>query len=278
MDKIKIITDSACDLSKDDIRELDIEVVPLLVNINYKSYRDNVDITPEELNKIILESENFPTTSQVNPDLFKEVYEKYLTKGYKIISIHLSSKFSNTCQSALIAKDILNTTDIVIYDSLSVCGGLAMLVRQAANMVKKGCSLKEICSKIESSIPKIKSCVVINDLSNLVAAGRINKTMSIFWKFLRVKPIIGIVGGEIVTLDSLIGVKNIPSYLIRFIEDNCVDSNSEIYLVCSKESILSQTIKNYIEKKGYKYYIIRIGCVVGAYSGGRCIGIFIKNG
>ena len=74
MDKIKIITDSTCDLSKDIIEKLDIEVVPLTVNIDSKSYVDGVDINFKELNKIILECGDFPTTSPPNPDVFKEVY------------------------------------------------------------------------------------------------------------------------------------------------------------------------------------------------------------
>lgn len=277
MEKIKIITDSTCDLPKEVIEELDIEVVPLLINVNYKSYRDNVDITPSELNKIIEESEDFPITSQVNPDVFKDVYEKYLTKGYKIISIHISSKLSNTCQSAFIAKDILDTNDIRIYDSLSVCGGVAILVTEAANMVKQGFSLDEICKSIEESIPKIKCCVIINDLRNLMIAGRVNRTLGLFLRVLGVKPVLSLVGGEIVILDKIRSTKNIFKCLSNFLYDNNVTDNSKIYLVYNMEDTLLQTLKNLIDNKGFKYYSIHIGCVISAYSGGRCIGLFIKN-
>lgn len=277
VEKIKIITDSTCDLPKSVVEEMDIEIVPLLINVNYESYRDSVDITPDELNKIIEESEDFPITSQVNPDVFKEVYEKYLTKGYKIISIHISSKLSNTCQSAFIAKDILDTNDIRIFDSLSVCGGLGMLVMEVGNMVKKGMSLDDICSVIEKIIPKIRCCVVINDLRNLMIAGRVNRTLGIFLKFIGVKPVLSLVDGEIVILDKIMTKRNIFKYLCNFIEENVLTNNSKICLICNKEDSLIQTLKNYVDNKGYKYYIINIGCVISAYSGGSCIGLFIKN-
>ena len=80
MDKIKIITDSTCDLPKNIVEEFGIEVIPLSVNINSKSYKDGVDITFNELNEFISKTEDFPTTSQVNPDVFKDVYEKLKTE------------------------------------------------------------------------------------------------------------------------------------------------------------------------------------------------------
>lgn len=276
MDKIKIITDSTCDLSKDTIEKLDIEVIPLNVNIDSKSYVDGVDITFEELNKIILECEDFPTTSQPNPDVFKEVYEKYLTKGYKIISIHISSKSSFTCQSALIAKDILETQDIAIYDSLNLSGGLGMIVTEAAEMVKDGYEFEEICKNIECTIPKINSIAIVRDISNLLMSGRVNKMIGKISKIICMKPVIGIIDGEIVLLGGIIRKKKILEYLIKFLENGNLDENSKIYIMNSNCNELVELFKNYLDNKKYKYYIIDIGCVVGAYSGGKSIGVFVK--
>lgn len=276
MDKIKIITDSTCDLSKDTIEKLDIEVIPLNVNIDSKSYVDGVDITFEELNKIILECEDLPTTSQPNPDVFKEVYEKYLTKGYKVISIHISSKSSFTCQSALIAKDILETQDIAIYDSLNLSGGLGMIVTEAAEMVKDGYEFEEICKNIECTIPKINSIAIVRDISNLLMSRRVNKMIGKISKIIRMKPVIGIIDGEIVLLGGIIRKKKILEYLIKFLENGNLDKNSKIYIMNSNCNELLELFKNYLDNKKYKYYIINIGCVVGAYSGGKSIGVSIK--
>lgn len=277
MEKIKIITDSTCDLPNKLLKELGVEVVPLTVNINAKSYRDGIDINFDDLNNIITKYEDFPTTSQANPDLFKEVYERYLSRGYKIISIHISGKFSSTCQSALIAKDILDTQDIIIYDSLNVSGGLGILVVEAAEMVKNGYKLEEICEKIEEAIPNIRSCVVLNDISNLVMAGRVNKTVGKFANIIGIKPVLGVVDGELTLIGKIRGNKKLVEYLTNFI-DNCnLDHNSKIYLLYSQDDAVLEFLKTYIDNKGYKYYIIHVGCVVGAYCGGRCNGVFIKS-
>lgn len=277
MEKIKIITDSTCDLPKDIVEEFDIEVIPLSVNINCNSYKDGVDITFDKLDRTIVETEDFPTTSPVNPDVFKEVYESYLNKGYKIISIHISNKLSATYQSACIARNILDTKDIFIYDSLNVGAGLGMLAYECADMVKSGCSVDEICSFLERSIPNIKSRVIIDSLYNLVRAGRIGRTVGLIGDFLRIKPVLSAIGGELILVDKFKKTKTILEYLIRFINDNDIDQETKIWIVYSKGSVLVNDVKGYLDSKGYKYFAVHVGCVVGAYTGNKCIGIFIRK-
>ncbi len=277
MDKIKIITDSTCDLPKDILNDLGVKVVYLSVNINSKSYEDGKNITFDELMEIVDKDEDFPTTSQVTPDVFKEVYEKYLDRGYKIISIHLSSKLSETYQSALIAKNILETKDIYIYDSLNAGLGLGLIVKEAAEMVRDGYSLEEVCKNIEKDISTIKSCIVIEDLVNLIRSGKIGKTLGVLARVLKIKPIIGLLSGEIILLGRVRGKKAILNYLIQFIEKNNIDKDSKIYIVYSKGSIILEDIKNYLNNRGYNFYVSHVGCVIGAYAGKGCTGVFIKN-
>lgn len=277
MEKIKIITDSTCDLSKEVAEELDIEVVPLSVNISSKSYKDGIDITFDTLNNVILESQDFPTTSPVTPDVFKDVYEKYLDRGYKIISIHISSKLSATYQSAFIARDILDTKDIFIYDTMSVSCGVGIIAFEAAQMVKDGYSLEEICSCIEEGIANLKCCVIMNNLMNLIRAGRVNKTVGTLGSILGIKPVIGMLNGEIALMHKIKGIKGIYDYLVKFIDDNDVDQDSVVWILYSKGTIHLDGIKKYLDDKGCKYVVMHVGCVIGCYSGEKCIGMFLKK-
>jgi len=90
------------------------------------------------------------------------------------------------------------------------------------------------------------------------------------------KPVIGIIDGEIVLLGGIIRKKKILEYLIKFLENGNLDKNSKIYIMNSNCNELLELFKNYLDNKKYKYYIINIGCVVGAYSGGKSIGVSIK--
>ena len=100
MDKIKIITDSTCDLSKEIIEKYDIDVMPMLINFGEESYLERED--------------TLPTTAQIVPTRFIEKYKGYLEEGYKVISIHISSNMSGTYQSACLAKAELESDDIVL--------------------------------------------------------------------------------------------------------------------------------------------------------------------
>lgn len=277
MEKIKIITDSTCDLPKDIIEKFDIDVIPVYLNINSQSYRDGLDITFEELNEIILKTDSFPTISSINPDIFKDIYESYLDKGYKIISIHVSSKLSLTYQSASIAKNILDTNDVIIYDSANVCAGLGMIVQKAASMVKDGYSLNQICDNIESSFLNIKSRIIINNLEALSRSGKITKTMGMLGNIFKIRPIVELSNGEVILVGGVRGSKKVINYLINFIEENDIDDNTEMCLIYLDDCNLFDDLKKYLRDRDYKYSTIKVGCVCGTYIGNKGIGIFINK-
>lgn len=128
MQKIKIITDSSADMPKELFQKLDIEVIPLLINFGEESYLDGVEINTKEMLEKVEKENIFPTTAQITPNRFEEVFNKYLSEGYKILTILLSSEMSGTYQSACIAKNMIDSNDIVIIDSKNVTSGLGLLV------------------------------------------------------------------------------------------------------------------------------------------------------
>ena len=109
MEKIKIITDGTLDLPADLIKEKGIEVLPLLINFGEESYLDGVEINIHQMLERIEKDNILPTTAQVTPNRFEEVFKKYLDEGYKIVALLLSSEMSGTYQSACIAKNMLES-------------------------------------------------------------------------------------------------------------------------------------------------------------------------
>lgn len=104
MEKIKIITDSTVDLPKELLRELDVEVLPVLINFGEESYLDGIEINRDEVFRRIDNGDVFPTTAQIVPNRFVETYEKYLNQGYKVLAVLMSSGMSGTYQSACLAN------------------------------------------------------------------------------------------------------------------------------------------------------------------------------
>jgi len=278
IEKIKIITDSTSDLVSYVVNKHDIEVLPLLLFFGEESYHDGVDISLHSVLEKIRMDEVFPTTSQVVPQRFYECYKKYLEEGYKIISIHLSSKMSGTYQSACMAKDMLETEDIIVIDSLNVTAGLGLLVIKACELRDQGLAIKEIEMEILRAIPHVKSALAFETLENLVKGGRISKTAGVIGHLLGIKPILAVKDGEMVVIEKVRGSKKAIKYILDY-SDKIGMKLGELSTLLEVENkdILNTLRLNLVEKK-IDFIECQAGCVVGIYAGAGACGIFfIEN-
>lgn len=274
MEKIKIITDSTADLPLDVIEQYDLEVLPLLINFGEETYKDRVDI---DLNSLLMKMQNsndFPRTAQINPQRFTECYRKYLEQGYKILSIHLSSKMSGTYQSACIAKEMLEAEDIVVIDSLNVTSGLGLLVVKAARLKKAGLEILEIQDKITELIPHVKSSLAFNSLDNLVKGGRLSKTAGIIGNILGIKPILAIENGEMVIKDKVRGSKKAIRHILDDLDKNGMKEEEPAMLLHIANKDILDELREDLIKRHIEFIECEVGCVVGVHAGPNACGIF----
>ena len=249
MEKIKIITDSTLDLPADLIKEKGIEVLPLLINFGEESYLDGVEINIHQMLERIEKDNILPTTAQVTPNRFEEVFKKYLDEGYKIVALLLSSEMSGTYQSACIAKNMLESDDIVVIDSKNVTSGLGVLALKACEFRDNGDSIIEIEEKIKVLIPKVRSSLGFESLENLVKGGRLSKTAGTIGSVLGLRLILEVKDGKMAVKDKVRGSKKALKKIISDFENGNVDMESPIVLL----EILNQEIylglKKYFEEK-----------------------------
>ncbi|SMC23917.1 EDD domain protein, DegV family [Clostridium acidisoli DSM 12555] len=273
MEKIKIITVSTADLPKDIIDKYDIEVLPLLVNIGDKSYLDGIDITTSKLLEIMDTDGVFPTTMQVNPQRHYECFKKYLEEGYKIIMISMSSKMSGTYQSACIAKDMLETDDIAVIDSLNVTSGLGVLVLKACRLRDAGYDFDKIAEEIINTIPHVKSAIAFNRLDNLIKGGRLSKAAGTIGNILGIKLILTIKDGEMIVVDKVRGTKKAAKSILNYASEVGISKNETSILLYIGENEVRELLEDtYKDKEGF--IECEAGCVVGTHSGSGACGIF----
>lgn len=273
MNKIKIITDSTCDLSREVVEKYDIEVIPLLVNFGEESYLDGPEMNFEGLIKKIEDTGLFPTTAQVIPQRFFEIYKKYLDEGFKIISIHLSSKMSGTYQSACIAKNMLETDDIFVIDSMNVTTGLGTLVIYASRMLEKVMEIEEIVKELENAKPHIKSMLLFNSLDHLVKGGRLSKTAGFIGNMLGIKPMLCVKDGEMEVVDKVRGSKKALKNIVEYLEELDVKEENPIILLNAKGEDID-ILREKLKEKNVEILECEVGCVVGTHSGPNACGIF----
>jgi len=278
MEKIKIITDSTADLPSDIIDKYDIDVLPLMVNISGKSYLDGIEINLKSLLDKMSHSEEFPTTSQVNPKKFLDSYQKYLDEGYKIISIHISSKMSGVYQSACIAKGMLETEDIHIIDSRNVTAGLGLLVLKAGMLRNEGKSAAEINEGVMKILPHVKSALVFDSLENLVLGGRLPKTVGKVGNMLGIKLIMEVGGGEIKLLDKVRGNKRAVKYVTKYLDKMGISSGEISVLLHVDSTETLPVLRGNLSEGNIDFFECEVGCVVGVHAGpGVCGVFFVEN-
>lgn len=209
---IKIITDSASDITNSDRKYL--IVLPLTITFSGTEYQDGVNLSHREFYEKLIESDELPTTSQIPPYAFEKAIREVIQSGDIPIVITLSSKLSGTYQSACIAASEFEE-DIYVVDSENVAVGERALVRYALRLMDEGKDAKFIVDELEKSKKHIHTIALLDTLEYLKKGGRISKTVAFAGNVLNIKPVVGVVDGEVIILGKARGSKQGNNLLVE---------------------------------------------------------------
>lgn len=214
---VKIMIDSGSDISAKEAEELGIIMVPIEVQFEDGEYLDGVDLLPAEFYEKLAQSKNIPHTSLINEFRWHEAYEKATANGDEIVAIVLSSKISGTFKCAQdAAKDFEGK--VYVVDSLSATLGQRVLSQYALRLVNEGKSAKEVAEKLEEKISKLHVYAMIDTLKYLKKGGRISATTAFFGELLGIKPIAGLIDGEVKVVGKEKGSKKANLALKSLVE------------------------------------------------------------
>ena len=187
--KIKITSDSTCDLSEELCSRYGIDLVSLHIVYGNESYDDCKNIFPADIINRYREKKELPKTAAVSVGEYAEVFKKYVDDGYEVIHINLGSSISSTHQNAVAAAEEVG--NVYVIDSQSLSCGTGLLVLKAVDMVNETeLSAKEIAHKIQELVPKVVTSFVIDDLEFLNAGGRCSTLAMLGANLLNIKPCI----------------------------------------------------------------------------------------
>lgn len=192
--KVKIVTDSTMDISKDVLDTINVEIVPLTITIDGKSYVDRVDFTAGEYMNLLKESKELPRTSQPAVGVFAELYDRLGEDGSEIISIHLTSGMSGTYNSALSASK-MTKSKVTVVDSAFISFALSFQVVEAAKMAEAGSSVEEIVTRLKKIRENTSLYIMVDTLENMVKGGRIGRGKALVGSLLKIKPIASLADG-----------------------------------------------------------------------------------
>lgn len=277
-----LVVDSSSDLPKEICAKEGITVVPMPVSIEGKTYNEGVDIFPEEFYPRFPTFKELPKTSQPNPTVLQETYEKILAQGKEVVAIHLSSGLSSTYSTAQMVRDICSQPEkIHVIDSLGASLGYGLLALKANKILQEAQSWEEAESRIFKVRQEIRYVFTLDTLEYLVKGGRVSKTAGFIGGLLDVKPILHITSeGRIEPLAKVRSRKASLRKLLELIIEEIRNPEDQVigisHSACLDEAeMLAKEIKEALPIQDV--IISDIGCVVGSHTGPKTIALFYQR-
>ena len=238
----KIVSDSACDLSKEYLEKHDVTIVPLSVSFDGETYyRDGVDITRDECyQRMVDDPKLFPKTSLPSVESYAEVFRNYVEQGFPVVCFTITTLFSGSYNSAMNAKSLVEEdypdANICVIDSKQNTVTQALLIDQFVKMLEDGLSFEQAMSKLDALMASARIFFTVGSLDYLKMGGRIGKVATAATGKLGVKPVIVMKDGDI----GLGGIGRNRNKL--------------------KASVL-QVAKKYLDENGKDNFIVSVGYV-----------------
>ena len=199
----KIVSDSACDLSKEYLEKHDVTIVPLSVSFDGETYyRDGVDITRDECyQRMVDDPKLFPKTSLPSVESYADVFRSFVEQGFPVVCFTITTLFSGSYNSAINAKSLVledyPDANICVIDSKQNTVTQALLIDQFVRMLEDGLSFEQAMSKLDALIASARIFFTVGSLDYLKMGGRIGKVATAATGKLGVKPVIIMKDGDI---------------------------------------------------------------------------------
>lgn len=195
---VRIVTDSAADLTDAESEALGVTVVPLSIRFGTEEFVDRKDLTPAEFYAKLASASVLPETAAPSPGAFEVAFREALDEGAdSVVCINISSLLSATMGSAQNGARGIEGADIRIVDSRSITSGLGSQVKAAARAAADGASAGEVVRVVEEMVPRTRVYGALDTLENLKKGGRIGGAQAMLATLLSIKPIIDISTGEV---------------------------------------------------------------------------------
>lgn len=279
---IRILTDSTCDLTPDQRRDLGVEVIPLRVHFGDEVYRDGVDITNADFFARLRTAEALPHTSQINPDEFVTFFRPYLEAGDEVVGVFLSAKLSGTFQSACIAADELgDPKGLHLVDSNAVTFGLGLLVAMAARYRDAGLSAADTAARLTALSLRLRLYAVVETLKYLKMGGRISPATAVVGGMLGVTPILSVRDGVVEAAGKSRGRKGAFQWMEKRLEAEPMDPSLPMAFGHTDAPEAMAAIKDYFLPILQPQDVLEgpIGAVIGTHAGPGATGFayFVKE-
>ena len=280
--KVKIISDSTCDLSPELLQKYDISILPLYVLIGDNMKKDGVDATPEDIYAYVNETGKLPSTSAPNIGDFADEFKKWTDQGYEVVHFNISSDFSSSYQNACAAAADMENVEVV--DTRNLSSGSGLVVLHGAELAQQGKSAAEIKAECDALTGKVEASFVVDSIDYLHKGGRCSSVAALGANLLKLKPLIEVIDGKMQAGKKYRG--NIDKVIINYVIDKLRDRDDiekhRIFITHTKcDPVTVQQVRGKINQlsPGFEEILeTTAGCTVTSHCGPGTLGVlFIRK-
>ena len=277
MSKVKIISDSTCDLSEELLIQYDIAVLPHPIVRDGELLQDNVSIIPDDIYAHYERTGRLCTTSEPNAYDYEQFWRPWLDEGYEIVHFTISSEMSTAYNQAVLAAE--ETGHVYPVDSRSLSTGIGLLVLEACDLRDQGLAAEEIAARVREDSAKCQASFLVDVIEYLWKGGRCSSVAAIGANLLKLKPRIDVQNGKMLSTKKYRGktAKCFASYADDLLKGKDNIRQNRIFITHSgiDEDII-QLVQDKIRQwqPGVEHiYVTRAGGTISCHCGPGTLGI-----
>ena len=279
--RIKVLSDSTCDLSADILEQYDITLVPLTVIKDGVDYRDNVTITPAEIFAHVAAGGDLCSTTAVSIGEYQDFFAPFAAEYDGVVHISLGSGFSSTHQNACLAAEEFD--NVVAVDSQNLSTGQGLVVLKACELAKTAASLAELKEALDAFTEKVEASFLVDKLNYLVKGGRCSSAAALGANLLNLKPCIEVRNGKMGVVKKYRG--NYAKCLASYVKDRLADREDLVgdTLFVTKTEVSPECYAAVLDAvKTYGHfdtvYETTAGCTISCHCGPGTLGVlFVRK-
>lgn len=278
---VVIVADSSCDLSPELINKYSIEIIPMNVTLDGKSFRDGIDLMPDDIYAKYRSAGILPKTAAISPGQYLDIFKKYTEKGSAVVYLSISSGFSSNFQNAEIAAK--EVEDVYVVDSLNLSTGIGLQVLCAAELRDEGLEAKVIAERVQALTPRVRASFILDTLEFLHKGGRCSAVAALGANLLKLKPCIEVTNGKMGVGKKYRG--KLESALQQYTKDKLANhTDLNLRRIFITHSGIAQETIDLVEKtvrecaRFEEILITRAGATISSHCGPNTLGVlFIVN-
>lgn len=279
--RIKILSDSTCDLSADILANHDITLIPLTVIKDDVSYLDNVTITPAEIFAHVDAGGSLCSTTAVSIGEYQDFFAPFAAEYDGVVHINLGSGFSSSHQNACLAAAEFD--NVIAIDSQNLSTGQGLVVLEACRMAKTAGSLSQLKEDLEAFTSRVEASFLVDKLNYLVKGGRCSSVAALGANLLNLKPCIEVRNGKMSVVKKYRG--NYAKCLASYVKDRLADrqdlTRDTLFVTQTKVSDdCYQAVMEAVNAHGHfsTVYETTAGCTISCHCGPGTLGVlFVRK-